>query len=119
MDSGSATSPATPLNDTGVDFSNETQAVDFLSQILDDSLFQVVDNGFARDLWYGLVVFIGIVAIFNIFQVAARKMRCVRCCDPSARLTHSTESELRQRINRGLHHLHHLTTSSIRYYLPR
>jgi len=63
MDSSSATSLVTPLNDTGVDFSNEIRAVGFLSQILDDSLFQVVDNGFARDFWYGLVVFIGIVAI--------------------------------------------------------
>jgi len=72
MDSSSG-----PLNDTGVGFSNETQAADFLSQILDDSVFHIDDNGFARDFWYGLVVFIVIVAIFNTFQVVARKMRFV------------------------------------------
>lgn len=54
-----------PLNATGVDFSNATQAMDFLGDMLDDTVFQVVGNTFARYFWYGIVVVIGIAAIHN------------------------------------------------------
>jgi ferric-chelate reductase len=63
------------LNDTGVDFSNETQAMDILAQILDDTEFQVDGNAFARYFWYGIVVVIGIAAIFNIIQRNVLRMR--------------------------------------------
>ena len=53
------------LNATGVDFSNETQAMDFLSSMLDDTYFQVVGNEYARNFWYGIVVVIGIAAVYN------------------------------------------------------
>ncbi|KAK9329579.1 ferric reductase NAD binding domain-containing protein [Lipomyces starkeyi] len=66
---------STPLNDSGVDFSNETQAFDFLQLILDDSEFQVVGNAYARAFWYGIVVVIGIAAIFNIIWVMTLKLR--------------------------------------------
>jgi ferric-chelate reductase len=75
MAMNSITSLGTPLNDTGVDLSNETQAANFLLQILDDSEFQVIGNGFARYFWYAMVVFMAIAATFNIFQVVIRKMR--------------------------------------------
>ncbi|KAK9388443.1 ferric reductase NAD binding domain-containing protein [Lipomyces mesembrius] len=64
-----------PLNDSGVDFSNETQAFDFLQLILDDSELQVVGNAYARAFWYGIVVVIGIAAIFNIIRVMTLKLR--------------------------------------------
>ena len=53
------------LNATGVDFSNDTQAMDFLGQMLNDTYFQVVGNKCARYFWYGIVVVIGVVAVYN------------------------------------------------------
>jgi len=70
-------SPSAPLNDSGVDFSNETQALNFLLEILDDSVFQVTGNEFARHFWYGVVVVIGIAAIFNAVQKITLKTRFV------------------------------------------
>ena len=70
-------SSSMPLNDTGVDFSNMTQAMDFLGKILDDTDFQVIGNAFARYFWYGIVVVIGIAAGFNIIQKTTLRMRYV------------------------------------------
>ncbi|KAK9364962.1 ferric reductase NAD binding domain-containing protein [Lipomyces kononenkoae] len=64
-----------PLNDSGVDFSNETQAFDFLQLILDDTELQVIGNAYARAFWYGVVVVIGITAIFNIIRMITLKLR--------------------------------------------
>lgn len=66
-----------PLNDTGVDFSNMTQAEDFLGEILDDTEFQVIGNAYARYFWYGVVALIGICAIFNMIQKTTLRMRYV------------------------------------------
>ena len=68
-------SSSMPLNDTGVDFSNMTQAMDFLGEILNDTEFQVTGNAFARYFWYGIVVVIGIAAGFNIIQKTTLRMR--------------------------------------------
>lgn len=65
----------TPLSSTGVDFSNETQAFNFLQEILDDSVFQVTGNQHARYFWYGVVVVIGIAGIFNIVETVTLKTR--------------------------------------------
>lgn len=53
------------LTAAGVDFSNETQAMDFLADILDDSVLGVQGNQYARYFWYGVVVVIGIATLFN------------------------------------------------------
>ncbi|KAK4692075.1 hypothetical protein P7C71_g5059, partial [Lecanoromycetidae sp. Uapishka_2] len=74
MDVGGDSS-STPLNDTGVDFSNATQAMEFLGKILDDSELQIDGNAFARYFWYGIVVVIGIAAIFNIIQRFTLQLR--------------------------------------------
>lgn len=66
-----------PLNDTGVDFSNMTQAEVFLAEVLDDTDFQVIGNAHARYFWYGVVVLIGISAIFNMIQNTTLRMRYV------------------------------------------
>ncbi|KAF6237794.1 hypothetical protein HO173_003995 [Letharia columbiana] len=63
------------LNSSGVDFSNDTQAMDFLGEILDDSDLQISGNAFARHFWYGVVIVIGIAAIFNMVQMAILKLR--------------------------------------------
>jgi hypothetical protein len=66
-----------PLNDTGIDFSNSTQASIFLGEILDDSAFQIEANRYARYFWYGVCTLIGICAIFNFVQKVTAKMRYV------------------------------------------
>jgi hypothetical protein len=70
-------SSSMPLNDTGVDFSNATQAMDFLGAMLEDTDLQVTGNAFARYFWYGVVVIVGIAATFNITQKIILRMRCV------------------------------------------
>lgn len=66
-----------PLNASGVDFSNETQAMDFLGAMLDDSVLQIYGNAYARDFWYGVVVFLGVAGISNAIWRVTLKMRHV------------------------------------------
>lgn len=74
---GDSPSSSSPLNATGVDFSNETQAFDFLQEILDDSTLGVIGNQYARYFWYGVVVVIGIASLCNIAQRSVLWMRWV------------------------------------------
>ena len=67
--------PSSALNATGIDFSNDTQAMDLLGEILDDSDLQISGNAFARYFWYGVVLVIGIAAIFNIIQKITLQLR--------------------------------------------
>ncbi len=64
-----------PLNASGIDFSNSTQASTFLGEILDDSVFQIEANMYARNFWYGACAIIGICAISNVTQKAIVRMR--------------------------------------------
>lgn len=64
-----------PLTAAGVDFSNETQAFNFLQEILDDSVLGVQGSQYARYFWYGVVVFVGIVAIMNLANTAILQSR--------------------------------------------
>lgn len=66
---------STPLSPAGVDFSNETQANDFLGSLLDDTTLQVKGNAYARYFWYGVVVVIGIASAINLFTVVVSKYR--------------------------------------------
>lgn len=66
-----------PLNATGVDLTNSTQAADFLGEVLDDTQLQVDGNMYARDFWYGVVVVIGFFAISNMAQKITMKMRYI------------------------------------------
>ena len=68
MDSG-------PLTADGVDFSNVTQAMDFLDDLLDDSDFQPVDSAIARAFWYGIIIVIGIAALANAYNVFITRAR--------------------------------------------
>jgi hypothetical protein len=63
---GGDSSGLVPLNDSGVDFSNFTQAYDFQQEILDDSILQVIANAHARYFWYGICVVIAIGFLSNI-----------------------------------------------------
>ena len=95
-----------PLNASGVDFSNETQAMQFLGAMLDDSVLQVYGNAHARDFWYGVVVFLGITGVSNAIWRVTLKMRHVSQITriQLAMLTRLTESErLQQTIRDQLH----------------
>ena len=63
------------LNATGVDFKNQTQALDFLAEMLDDTVFQVVGNQYARYFWYAIVACIGVASACNLASKATLRMR--------------------------------------------
>ena len=66
-----------PLNASGIDFSNSTQASMFLGEILDDTEFQVDGNMYARNFWFGVCAVIATCAFFNATQKMTVKMRYV------------------------------------------
>jgi ferric-chelate reductase len=68
-----------PLNASGIDFSNSTQAATFLGEILDDTEFQIDGNMYARNFWYGVCGVIGVCAVFNVLRKATFNMRYVSC----------------------------------------
>ncbi len=75
MPMGGGSSSLMPLNDSGVDFSNFTQAYNFQQEILDDSILQVIANTYARYFWYGTVVVIGLGCISNISRRIHLRLR--------------------------------------------
>jgi len=74
---GDSDSGMVPLLATGVDFSNETQASDFLADLLDDSVLQIQGNQYARYFYYGVVVLIGLFAMSNIYNKIIERSRSV------------------------------------------
>lgn len=66
-----------PLNASGIDFSNSTQASTFLGEILDDTVFQVNANMYTRVFWYGVCSVIATCSFFNVVQKATFKIRYV------------------------------------------
>lgn len=74
---GAGGSSSGPLNATGVDFSDPDQASDFLEQLLDDSVLQVMGNAYARYFWYGVVVVIGLAAVFSFARQEILRARYV------------------------------------------
>lgn len=74
MSSGDG-SPAMPLNASGVDFANQTQAYNFLQELLNDTLFQPAGTSAARKFWYGVVVVVGVAALHNITWKATQRAR--------------------------------------------
>ncbi|GAB7351681.1 hypothetical protein MBLNU459_g2276t1 [Dothideomycetes sp. NU459] len=79
MDMGSMStggdSSSSPLSPDGVDFSNFTQANDFLGELLDDSTLQIAGNQYARYFWYGIVVVIVLSGLVNVFTKVTLRMR--------------------------------------------
>ncbi|CAK7223692.1 ferric-chelate reductase Frp1 [Sporothrix eucalyptigena] len=72
---GSGDDSSMPLNASGVDFSNATQAFNFLQDILDDTTLQVDGNHAATHFWYGVVVAVGIAAVCNFISAVSLRMR--------------------------------------------
>ncbi|KAF2163781.1 hypothetical protein M409DRAFT_68349 [Zasmidium cellare ATCC 36951] len=75
MDSMGSSMSSEPLTTEGVDFSNTTQAAEFLDNLLDDTRISVIGNTYARYFWYGVIVVIGIAAIFNFLRWLTLQMR--------------------------------------------
>lgn len=63
------------LTTQGVDFSNETQAMDFLAALLDDTVLQVQGNQYARYFYYALTVLIALFTISNVYNKIIEKSR--------------------------------------------
>lgn len=82
MMSGDGGADFAPLTPAGINFSNQTQAYDFLQDILDDSYFQVESNAFARYFWYAIACAIGLATIFNFSQRCLLKYRSVGSIHP-------------------------------------
>ncbi|KXT05848.1 hypothetical protein AC578_1031 [Pseudocercospora eumusae] len=62
---GSSSSSMTPLSADGVDFSNNTQAMDFLGDLLYDTYLKIDGANYAKSFWYGIVVVVGLATLFN------------------------------------------------------
>ena len=78
MSMGGASSDA-PLNASGIDFSNSTDAATFLGEILDDTVFQVDGNMYARNFWFGVCAVIATCSFFNVVQKVTFKLRYTLC----------------------------------------
>ena len=65
----------TSLNDSGVDFSNYTQAYNFQQEILADTMLQFIGNQYATAFWYGVIVVIGTATMANVIQKLLLRLR--------------------------------------------
>ena len=65
----------TPLWASDYDLTNMTQAMDFLTQMLDDSILQHDGKTYAQRFWYGAVGVISIAAVHNVCFRVALKLR--------------------------------------------
>lgn len=75
MDGMAMSSSMEPLTTEGVDFSNSTQAAEFLEDLLDDTQLKVIGNAYARYFWYGVIVVIGIAALFKFLRWLTLQLR--------------------------------------------
>ena len=75
MDMGGGDMPMGGLDPAGVDFSNITQASDFLDALLDDDELKVIGNAYARYFWYGMAVSIAIASTINLIRVLTLRLR--------------------------------------------
>lgn len=76
MDMGAGDSSSNvPLSAVGVDFSNSTQAADFLANLLNDDELKVIGNDYASYFWYGVVIIIGLATLSNFLQWLTLQLR--------------------------------------------
>jgi ferric-chelate reductase len=68
-------SSLTPLNASDYDLKNMTQAMDFLSQMLDDSILQNNGKQYGLNFWYGAATVIGLAALDNLFSLISSQLR--------------------------------------------
>ncbi|MCJ1300146.1 hypothetical protein MMC08_002940 [Hypocenomyce scalaris] len=75
MDMGGDSMGFAALSDAGMNMTNSTVAMGFLTELLDDSDFQPVDIAMSCAFWYGIVLVIGIAAMINLACMATSKSR--------------------------------------------
>jgi hypothetical protein len=75
MDMNSSEAMPPDLTDAGMNMTNLTVAYNFLQDILDYTGFQPEDQTIDEAFWYGIVIVIGIAAIFNLIQWATLRLR--------------------------------------------
>ena len=75
MDSGAGSDG--PLSPKGIDFSNETQAAEFLEELLNDDQLKIIGNAYARYFWYCIAVVVGLALLFNIIRQATLQRRYI------------------------------------------
>lgn len=64
-----------PLSPDGVDFSNSTQAGDFLDDLLDDDILKLISKNFATRFWFGIAALCLVVAALNALSWFGRELR--------------------------------------------
>ena len=72
---GTETMSLTPLSTNGVDFNNNTQAMDFLGSLLDDTVLQVIGNHYAIILMIGSFCAIFVAVLSYLLDCAIRQLR--------------------------------------------
>lgn len=63
------------LTTKGVDFSNETQAVEFLEALLNDDELKIIGSACARYFWYGIAVVVAVATTVNLVRIATLRTR--------------------------------------------
>lgn len=72
---GDSASAVPALSADGVDFSNSTQAAEFLEDLLNDDELKIIGNKYATYFWYGVIVAIGIATLANFLQWLTLQLR--------------------------------------------
>ena len=75
MDMGDGGGGSGPLSSKGVDFSNETQAAEFLEALLNDDELKIIGSAYARYFWYGVAVAVAVAATVNLVQITTLRSR--------------------------------------------
>ena len=75
MDMGGAMASSGPVRPDRVDFSNQTQAAEFLEALLDDDELKIIGNAYARYFWYGVAVVLGLATLTNLARVLTLRLR--------------------------------------------
>lgn len=63
------------LSPKGVDFSNITQASEFLEVLLNDDELKIIGNAYAQYFWYGIAVAVAVAAAFNFTRWLTLRLR--------------------------------------------
>lgn len=77
MNMNGGSMPTGPLSPNGVDFSNATQASEFLEALLNDDQLKVIGTAYATYFWYGIVVAVVIGSVSNIAWWLVLQLRWV------------------------------------------
>ena len=70
--------PIDHLSPNGVDLRNQTQAAEFLEQLLNDDQLKIIGNAYARYFWYGVAAVIAVSTIVNHVRKITLLVRLVR-----------------------------------------